>query len=391
MVSRFYSFADSVLRLLKNYNNFPCDFSPKKKQKKSKHLGLSSNAVVIASGSVINAPKTDPVVNNVSILELDKGISSSSSYKVNSSENSLNLKISVQNTKSNDSSSEKKHSTFKHKEKSNSSLSLSPVLENATLMNNVPIGKISVVPTALLMAPKPSTLNHVEKFNPMDLTSTSISITPVNDYPKPSVIKSTEIKKDIVSITPSLNENIIPQSIFLSKPEIPNSITNQNPVMVSMPIRILQEAAIDTNSERKLDDNDLDLFKEKKRDYYFDGRHKSHESKKRRKENKSDHEQKMDINSGILWSNEEQEQKQFDETEAATNYLSQIINDDSPEKQKDSTGLDDSRASTPTNDQDKEVEKVLLSLQQLQEEMKNSPSHSPIGSSGSKSIKNGPW
>lgn len=364
---------------MKNVENFPCDFSPKKKQKKSKDI-------IIASGSVNNTPKFDPVPNNVSMLGLDKGKSPSSSYTVNSSENSLTLKISVQNAKSSDSSNEKKH-----KEKSNSSLSSSPLLENTTLMNNVPIGKISVVPTSQLMAPKPSTLNHVEKFNPMDLTSTSISITPVNDYTKPLVIKSTEIKKDIVSITPSLGETSLPQSLFLPRQEVPSAIANQNSVMVSMPIRVLQEAAIDTNNETKVDD-DLELFKgEKKRDQrdrYFDDRPKSHESKKRRKEGKSDHEQKIVLNSGVPWSNDEQEPKQFDETEAATNFLSQIINDDPPEKQKDSIGLDDPLASTPVNDQEKEVEMVLRSLQQLQEEMKNSPAHSPVGSSGSKSIKN---
>ncbi|XP_033223092.1 ubinuclein-1 [Belonocnema kinseyi] len=360
--------------LLKYANSHP---TPKKKQKKSKDI-------IIASGSVNNTLKCDHISNNISILGLDKGKSPSSSYTVNSTENSLNLKISVQNAKSSDSSNEKKH-----KEKGNSSLSSSPLLENTTLMNNVPIGKISVVPTAQLMAPKLSTLNHLDKFNPMDLTSTSISITPVvNDYPKPLAIKSTEIKKDIVSITPSLGESNLPQSLFLPKQEIPSPIANPNSAMVSMPIRVLQEAAIDTNNEMKVDD-DLELLKaEKKRDRYFDDRPKSHESKKRRKEGRSDHEQKIVMNSEVPWSNDEQEPKPFDETEAATNFLSQIINDDPPDKQKDPIGLDDPLASTPVTDQEKEVEMVLRSLQQLQEEMKNSPAHSPVGGSGSKSIKN---
>ena len=330
-------------------------------------------------------------MNNVSIPGLDKGVTSSSSYKVNSTENSLNLTITVQSPRSSDSNTEKRQNSSKHKEKSNASISSSQQQEYANSTNNVPVGKITVVPTAQLMAPKLSTKNHHEKFNPMDLTSSSISITPVNDFPKPAVMKSTEIKKDVVSITPysepNLSDSNASQSLYLSRQEITSSIANQNSVMVSMPIRVLQEAAIDTNSERKIDENDLDTFKgEKKRDRYFDVNHKSHDSKKRRK----DQEQKIIMNSGISLSKEEQEQKQIDETVAATNYLSQIINDDPLEKRKDPIVLEDPLGSLPTTDQEKEVQMVMRSLKELQElqEKKYSPSHSPVSSSASKSIKN---
>lgn len=293
---------------------------------------------------------------------MDKGKQISNSYKVNSTENSLNLTI----TKSGDSCNEKRQSSSKHKEK-NSSLSISQQAENAT--PNVPIGKITVVPTAQLLA-KPS--NNVEKFNPMDLTSnSSLSITPV-DYQKPSVTKSVEVKKDTVSIIPFTettphNESNISQSHYHPRQEI----TNQNSVMVSMPIRVLQEASIDTTLNRKVDDHEIDYFNkgEKKKERYCDGRNKSHESRKRKRER------------------EDQEKKQIEETVAATNYLSQIINDDSPEK-KEPINIDDILGSTPASDQEKDVQMVMRSIQQLQEVLNNSPTNPSVGSSASKSIKN---
>ncbi|XP_051162087.1 ubinuclein-1 isoform X2 [Leptopilina boulardi] len=353
--------------------------SPKKKQKKSKDSSVPSNSIVIASGSVNNTSKSESIVNNTTSHSLDKGKTISNSYKVNATENSLNLTI----TKSNDSYNEKKQSSSKHKEKNNSSHHQA---ENAT--PNVPIGKITVVPTAQLLA-KPSS-NNIEKFNPMDLTgNSSLSITPV-DYQKPIVTKTNEIKKDTVSIIPftesttTHNEtNISQQQNYHSRQQ---EINNQNSVMVSMPIRVLQDASIETttttpttpsHSHKFYIDHDMDYFNknEKKQDRYYDGRHKSHETKKRKRESKSDKEKI------------EQEQKQIEETVAATNYLSQFINDDSPEK-KEPINTDDLLGSTPANDQaTDDIQMVMRSIQQLQEELNNSP-NSSVGSSASKSIKN---
>ncbi|XP_043481665.1 ubinuclein-1-like isoform X2 [Leptopilina heterotoma] len=358
--------------------------SPKKKQKKSKDTSVSSNCIVIASGSVNNTQKSETIANNTSSHHaFDKGKTISNSYKVNSTENSLNLTI----TKSNDSYNEKKQISSKHKEKNNSSLTINKQTENAT-PPNVPIGKITVVPTAQLLA-KPS--NNIEKFNPMDLTSnSSLSITPV-DYQKPITIKTNDIKKDTVSIIPfsetttitathnetaAATTNISQQSHYHSRQDL----NNQNSVMVSMPIRVLQDAAIETIHNRKTDvDHDLDYLNksEKKQERYYDGRHqKTHETKKRKRESKSDKEKI------------EQEQKQIEETVAATNYLSQIINDDLPEK-KEAISIDDLLGSTPASDQEKDdVQMVMRSIQQLQEVLNNSPTNSSVGSSASKSIKN---
>lgn len=55
--------------------------------------------------------------------------------------------------------------------------------ENASSANSRAMAKITVVPTAQLMAQK-SVKNITEKFNPMDFISRSLSITPVNDYQK---------------------------------------------------------------------------------------------------------------------------------------------------------------------------------------------------------------
>lgn len=371
--------------LRKELHKFYFDFSAKKKQKKSKDSSISSNCILIASGSVNNTPKSETIANNTSHHAFDKGKTISNSYKVNSTENSLNLTI----TKSTDSYNEKKQISSKHKEKNNSSLTTNKQTENAT-PPNVPIGKITVVPTAQLLA-KPT--NNIDKFNPMDLTSnSSLSITPV-DYQKPITTKTNEIKKDTVSIIPfsettttttTHNEtaaaaaitNISQQSHYHSRQDL----NNQNSVMVSMPIRVLQDVAIETTHNRKTDvDHDLDYLNksDKKQERYYDGRHpKTHETKKRKRESKSDKEKI------------EQEQKQIEETVAATNYLSQIINDDLPEK-KETISIDDLLGSAPASDQEKDdVQMVMRSIQQLQEVLNNSPTNSSVGSSASKSIKN---
>ncbi|XP_063991841.1 yemanuclein isoform X2 [Diachasmimorpha longicaudata] len=271
----------------------------------------------------------------------------------------------------------------KHKETSKSSQ-----LDNPSALQ--PLAKISVVPTSQLMAQKPK--NHPDKFNPLDLTSSSLSITPVNDYLK-SGKSHTEMKKDVVSITPYSESPtaisvITEPSHSVKSDSMSYSMSNQNSSSkpVSLKQRILQDNP-DTKIEKRFDERDSDPYKiehkEKKRDRWSEEKHKSHDSKKRRKEHKSMEQNqslmhpKADISSVIqspMLSKEEQEQRQIEETMAATHYLSQIINDDSARSTNDKrkeTGVMGEDAIIgivqSSDEQEKDVQMVMRSLKELQE------------------------
>lgn len=337
--------------------------------------------------------------NNVPSQENEKA--SVSKIQI-SGENSTNFASQAATAKSNDVSAEarKQHSS-KHKDKhvdNNAGQQQESAI--VSINSNSTVGKISVVPTAQLMAQKPAK-SHVEKFNLMDLTSSSLSITPVNDYHK-SPAKTAETKKDVVSIT------ACPEPVSHSKPnEIPqtghHSVYRQDTYSSAQVLkhRFLQENA-DAKSDKRLDEKDVDAMvnktdkKEKKRERCVEiSKHKSsHDPKKRKKDQKV-----IEIGPIIhdvvpmpqqtTLSKEEQEQRQNEETIAATNFLSQIINDDSSprgltDKRKDGFIADDTLENIvqPT-EQEKDVQMVMRSLKELQElqEMKYSPNNSPVSGS----------
>lgn len=271
------------------------------------------------------------------------------------------------------------------------------------------------------MAPK----SKSDKFNPMDLTSSSLSITPVNEHYQKTVktldSKDTkrEIVQDTISITPCAEGTAEtatsqpPQSVhvsqqsFVSVTQIPGVAQVQKPLPLKH--RILQDS-LDTKEDKSSvcgekyasETRDKTERKEKKekREVKESSRHKSssHDSKKKKKEHKVHHSHESEstkpdsvpsIPSSL--SKEEQEQIQIEETVAATNFLSQIINDDVPparsatEKRKDSSAslLDEITGNMivpPPTEQENDVQMVMRSLKELQElqEMKYSPSHSPV-------------
>jgi hypothetical protein len=356
----------------------------------------ANNVVVSGNIQVCNSvARNDTIVNNVSSQESEKINANLSKIHI-SHENSINF---VSQAKSNDISIDKKQQSSKHKEKyadSNASHA-----ENAT-MNNSTVGKISLVPTAQLMAQKP-VKSHVEKFNLMDLTSSSLSITPVNDYHKQPV-KTSEAKKDVVSIT------ACPESISHSKTnEISqtghHSVYRQDASsyssMQTLKHRFLQENT-DAKCEKRLDDKDDTIInkidkKDRKKERCAEVKHKSsHDAKKRKKDDRKMIEQQLGpiTQDGVpmpqqpILSKEEQEQIQNEETIAATNFLSQMINDDPlprglTDKRKDGFITDDALGNmTQPTEQEKDVQMVMRSLKELQElqEMKYSPNNSPIGS-----------
>ncbi|KAI4486172.1 hypothetical protein M0802_012515 [Mischocyttarus mexicanus] len=292
----------------------------------------------------------------------------------------------------------------------------------SNIVSNSTVGKISVVPTAQLMAQKPAK-SHLDKFNLMDLANSSLSITPVNDYHKiPG--KTNEIKKDVVSITaypePSnilSNANDVQQSghvtvhrqqetSYQTTQHSNYSLANQtspHSKPVSLKHRILQDNT-EIKNDKRLDDKDVEITnktdkREKKRDRCMDGKHKSQDAKKRRKDPKlleqvgsqqPIHSEIVSLPQQISLSKEEQEQRQIEETVAATNYLSQIINDDTStraitDKRKDGGYvIDESIGSMVPTEQEKDVQMVMRSLKELQElqEMNCSPSHSPVNACG---------
>lgn len=388
------------LQTLLKYAN-PAEPVIKKKPKKLKDIA-SGNTIGSSGNTVANsAAKVDSSnTNNVPPQDREK---TSASKVQNITENSTNLK---------------------HKDKNKDVCNTVQHHENSTVptTTNSTVGKISVVPTAQLMAQKP-VKSHMDKFNLMDLTNSSLSITPVNDFHKSSV-KVSENKKDVVSITaysetsnilPSANE--VPQSGHHSvhrqetsysstqsqHSNYPTSSqTSSHSKPVSLKHRLLHENT-ETKSEKRLDDKDNETAnktekREKKRERGTEIKHKSHDVKKRKKEPKVTEQQAGPMNPEVvpvqqqsLLSKEEQEQRQNEETIAATNYLSQIINDDvstrtTTEKRKDGGGLvteETASSLVQPTEQEKDVQMVMRSLKELQElqEMKYSPSHSPVGSS----------
>ncbi|XP_076676591.1 yemanuclein isoform X1 [Andrena cerasifolii] len=398
---------------------------PKKKSKKLKEIG--SDNTTTSGNTVYSSAKIEiSAVNSVSSQEKDK--TATSAPKVpNITENSTNF-VKQPTTKSNDNAEKRQHSV-KHKDK-NKEASNTGQQHDSLTVNNSTVGKISVVPTAQLMAQKPVKC-HVEKINLMDLANSSLSITPVNDYHKTST-KVNENKKDVVSITAySETSNVLPntnevpqsghhsvhrQEASYTQPQHSSYPTSSQTSPHSKPVplkhRLLHEST-ETKSDKKSEDKDIDIVnktekKDKRRERCVEVKHKSYDVKKRKKDQKV-MEKQGNINSDVVpmqqqqpqpplplppptpsLTKEEQEQRQNEETIAATNYLSQIINDDASTK-----GITDKRKDTglileePVNnmvvqptEQEKDVQMVMRSLKELQElqEMKYSPSNSPVNS-----------
>lgn len=365
-------------------------------------------------------------INSASVQEKDKVLlNASKNQKV--TENSINY-VKQTTTKSNDSSEKKQHN-MKNKEKNKDTCNTGQQHENSAV-NNSTLGKISVVPTAQLMAQKPAKC-HMEKINVMELGNSSLSITPVTEFHKLPT-KVNENKKDVVSITaypetsnvlPNTNE--VPQSghhsvhrqeASYTQPQHSNyptsSQTSPHSKPVSLKHRLLHVEGAELKNEKKSEDKDIEIAnktekKDKRRERCVEVKHKSHDVKKRKKDPKVI-EKQGHSNSVIVpvqqqqqqqpstLTKEEQEQRQNEETIAATNYLSQIINDDVSvrgitDKRKDVGLILEEPVSSmvqPT-EQEKDVQMVMRSLKELQElqEMKYSPSNSPVSSNMQKQNK----
>ncbi|XP_015115221.1 ubinuclein-2 [Diachasma alloeum] len=360
--------------------------SAKRKPKKQRDPTVPNNQ---SSPAVSNCPVSSEMTNaNPTVApSTQERAKTPPSFTDNFSATNHTFGLPPHSSKPSDLIIEKKQAT-KYKEKHKES-STSSQLDNSSPVQ--PMAKISVVPTAQLMAQKPK--NHPDKFNPLDLTSSSLSITPVNDYPK-SGKSHTEVKKDVVSITPYSESptaiSVITEPSHSIKSEsMSYSISNQNSSSkpLSLKQRILQDNP-DTKIEKRFDEREvIDPYKiehkEKKRDRWSEEKHKSHDPKKRRKEHKSLEQNqslmhsKADVSSVIqapMLTKEEQEQRQIEETMAATNYLSQMINDDSAratnEKRKEPGVMGEDGIGgivQPNDEQDKDVQMVMRSLKELQE------------------------
>lgn len=312
-------------------------------------------------------------------------------------ENSTNF-ASQTTAKSNDVNIDKKQHSSKYKDKHTENNVGQQQECAAVSINNFTVGKISVVPTAQLMAQKP-TKSHVEKFNFMDLTNSSLSITRV-DYDKLTTKLNEAIIEDRVSITACPEPVSHSKTNEISQAGHHSQVYRQDTSYSSaqaLKHRFLHENV--DKSDKRLDDKDVDAMiktdkREKKRERCVEVKHKSsHDQKKRKKDHKMI-EQQIGPNQDVVpmpqqttLSKEEQEQRQNEETIAATNFLSQIINDDSSprgltDKRKDGFITDDTLGNTvqPT-EQEKDVQMVMRSLKELQElqEMKFSPNNSPVG------------
>ncbi|XP_076641470.1 yemanuclein isoform X2 [Halictus rubicundus] len=398
----------------------------KKKQKKAKDVGNGTSTGASVNLVYNSVGKVEPASLNSVVSQDKEKLSATVSKGQNAAESSGNY-VKSGATKSNENA-EKKQQNVKHKEKSKdvlNSLSQQHEVLSSIAANNSAVGKISVVPTSQLMAMKPSKC-HVEKINLLDLGNSSLSITPISDFHKSST-KANENKKDVVSITaypetsnvlPNANE--VPQSghhsihrqqqqeasYSCSQPQHSNyPALNQTSSSHSKPVslkhRLLHENA-ETKNEKKPEEKDVvDVInktekRDKRRERGVEVKHKSNDVKKRKKEAKAAEKQIGHASTDVVvpmqqqqpsLSKEEQEQRQNEETIAATNYLSQIINDDAPartvsDKRKDGSLLLDEPVSNtvqPT-EQEKDVQMVMRSLKELQElqEMKYSPSNSPV-------------
>ncbi|KAL0111850.1 hypothetical protein PUN28_013206 [Cardiocondyla obscurior] len=379
----------------------PVEPTIKKKLKKPKEMVTANNVTTSATTQVCNVVKNDTTnANNLSSQENEKTNVNVSKVQI-IGENSTNFSSQAA-VKSNDINIDKKQHSNKYKDKhstENSAVSHQQASEGtAVSVNNFTVGKISVVPTAQLMAQKPSK-SHVEKFNFMDLTNSSLSITRV-DYDKLTTKLNDTIIEDRVSITACPEPVSHPKTNEISQAGH-HSVYRQDTSYSTQALkhRFLQENA-DIKCDKRLDDKNVDAMinktdkKEKKRERCVEVKHKSsHDQKKRKKEHKMI-EQQIGPNQDVVpmpqqttLSKEEQEQRQNEETIAATNFLSQIINDDSPprgltDKRKDGFITDDAlgNAVQPT-EQEKDVQMVMRSLKELQElqEMKFSPNNSPVG------------
>lgn len=412
IIIRFFNVSLRIIS--RNY----CNFSIKKKLKKPKEVVTTNNLTVSGNSQICNSVARNDTTNIISSQEKEK--SSTNLSKVQTGiENSINFTNQAV-VKSNDI--DKKPHSSKHKDRHIESGNVGQQAESNTItVNNSSVGKISVVPTAQLMAQKP-TKSHA--LNLMDLTNSSLSITPVNDYSKLTG-RTIETKKDVVSIT------ACPESVSHSKtnelsqtghhsvynkdisyPSTQTQHTNYSNINQTLPHsksqplkhKFLHENA-DAICDKRLDEKDVDVNKidkkEKKRERSVEIKHKSHDAKKKKKESKITEQQLGPINQDAVpmpqqtsLSKEEQEQRQNEETIAATNFLSQIINDDiSPrgiEKRKDNVMTDDNVGNLiqPT-EQEKDVQMVMRSLKELQElqEMKYCPSKSAVGGAIQKANK----
>ncbi|KAG7198429.1 hypothetical protein KM043_005815 [Ampulex compressa] len=407
------------LQTLLKYAN-PVESVIKKKQKKLKDIAGNS---LVSSGNAISnsAARVDTAnMNNALSQEKEKSLINASKAPC-IGENSISL-VNQGTTKSSDVSLDKKQHGAKQKEKNKETNNAAQQHEGSTVsVNHSSVGKISVVPTAQLMAQKPAK-SHMEKFNLIELTNSSLSITPVNDFHK-SAGKANETKKDVVSITAypettsiHSSANEVPQSGHHSvhRQETSYACTQSqhsgfpaagqpsaHPKAVSLKHRLLHDS-VETKGEKRSEEKEPEVAgktekKDKRRERGIDGKSKTHEIKKRKKDAKVPEQQIGPVNPEVVpmpqqpsLSKEEQEQRQNEETIAATNFLSQIINDDASvrgvaDKRKDSALVVEENIGgliQPT-EQEKDVQMVMRSLKELQElqEMKYSPSHSPVGGS----------
>ncbi|XP_012136728.1 yemanuclein isoform X1 [Megachile rotundata] len=418
---RGYMTARTLFKFIDDTEPATVTTNTKKKSKKLKEIG---------NGSAVNSENTihnstarteTSAVTNASVQEKEKHLGNAFKGH-NVTESSTNC-VKQGTTKSSDNVEKRQHSS-KNKDKNKDICNLGQQHENSTTTsNNTTVGKISVVPTAQLMAQKP-VKSHVEKINLMDLGNSSLSITPVNDFHKSST-KMNENKKDVVSITaysetPNVlpNTNEVPQSghhsvhrqeasYLCTQSQHSNYSTSNQTSTHSKPVslkhRLLHENP-EAKTDKRIEDKDVELVnktekKDKRRERCVDVKHKSHDVKKRKKDQKISDKHLSHINSDIVpmqqqqpvLTKEEQEKRQNEETIAATTYLSQIINDDvAPrEKRKDIISDDPVGTVVPPTAQEEDVQMVMRSLKELQElqEMKYSPNHSPVSTNIQKSNK----
>ncbi|KAH0550195.1 ubinuclein-2 isoform X1 [Cotesia glomerata] len=379
----------------------------KRKLKKSKDNVQANNAQIVTNNCTSrleNTPSTNTNINNLNQQERSKtptNLKSSSSldnisYTSPSSQAVKSSEITTLAVTAVPAEKKQTNNTSKYKDKIREGSTPSSHLDNSV---PAPIAKISVVPTSQLMAQKPKA--HSDKFNPLNLTSSTVSITPVNDYQKAN--KLDEVKKDVVSITPFSDTAVEHGNVKVG------FLVSNNSGSKSLP---LKHRILNDNADKKIDDRDIIATvgvntadsKDKKCDRWIEDKYKSSgDMKKRRKEiitmhlpQQSSSITKHEVSSILqpkLGLSQEEIDRQIEETEAATNFLSQIINEESPRstsegKRKEPSLIDDGLvyASTfPPSEQDKDVQMVMRSLKELQElqENKYSPSHSPFQKSKS--------
>ncbi|XP_015603534.1 yemanuclein isoform X2 [Cephus cinctus] len=475
------------LQTLLSYSN--SEPNVKRKAKKpaptgSSVVSSSANAGVPNCTGRIDAP---PSTNNmnpgqervITPTSFSKTVTASTTASNSLSENPLNFTVAAQSTKTHDINTERKQQPSKYKDKNRES----PMMSSSQYENSIvtttggtslsSLAKISAVPTSQLM-PHKTNKSHLDKFNLMDLTGSSLSITPVNETQiTQKNSKPNDLRKDVVSITAysdcnlgnasnavSISETVHSQSghVSVSRQQPQDTVSylttqmQQQPSSVSshsksFPLkhRFLQESIEVAKSSEKIrsDEKDSEVSKserrEKRRDRDRDrdrdrgrggdGKHsgKSHDAKKRKKEQRLDsgvnevqqtlipstsattgsgdalgcsvaqtqaqsqkqqQQQQPHSQPAASLSTKEQEQRQIDETVAATSFLSRIINDEpqssrviSEPPRKEAPSLAEEPAGgnviQPT-EQENDVQMVMRSLKEL-EEMQNSPNHSPGG------------